>query len=171
MNRVRLILAGILGAGVLMAGIGTGIALKEYSSLEYSGEHIIGEVDMQKKKGEVNFKKAGEGDIFKIYCGCSSDNVEVVEDAQVPENIVRYEVDYNRKQVEIALHGESDDGFFSIVGQWKDYSDSTFQQMMECKDDILKELKQNRIGNYRVKGIEKVKLSVNPKTLERLEVH
>lgn len=49
MRRYQKILMGTLCAGVLLGGIGTGISLVEFSSLEYAGERIVGEVRMETK--------------------------------------------------------------------------------------------------------------------------
>ena len=53
MRRYQKILLGTLCAGVLLGGIGTGISLVEFSSLEYAGERIVGEVRMETKTLEV----------------------------------------------------------------------------------------------------------------------
>lgn len=166
MNRLQLTLAGVFGAGVLLTGLGTGIALKEYTSLEYSGEHIIGEADIQTKTGELRFGEIEEGEMYRIYCG--SDEYEVVKDDSVPEQVVKYEAVYNKNSVRLDVHGETDARYYSIVGWWKGASE--FEQIMSCKDEILKELKQNKIGSYRVMQVQKVKLTVNPQMAEKLYV-
>ena len=53
MRRCQKILLGTLCAGVLLGGSGTGISLVEFSSLEYAGERIVGEVRMETKTLEV----------------------------------------------------------------------------------------------------------------------
>lgn len=165
MNRIRLILAGVLGGGILLMGIGTGVALKEYSSLEYSGEHIIGDVDMQTESGELHFAQADEGESYHIYSG--AEDVEIIEDAAMPDAVVQYEVTYNKNTVDIAVHGTAEEQYYSIV-QWKANSD--FEAVMKSKDEILRELKQNKIGSYRTLGIKKIKFTPNPHTVKMLAV-
>ena len=41
-NRLRLILLGVFCAGVLLTGIGVGMAIVEYTSLEYTGIYTLG---------------------------------------------------------------------------------------------------------------------------------
>ena len=38
MRRLQKVLLGALGGGVLLCGIGTGVAITEFSSLSYAGE-------------------------------------------------------------------------------------------------------------------------------------
>ena len=59
MRRYQKILLGTLCAGVLLGGIGTGISLVEFSSLEYAGERIVGEVRMETKTLEVEIEPGG----------------------------------------------------------------------------------------------------------------
>ena len=47
MRRLQKVLLGALGGGVLLCGIGTGVAITEFSSLSYAGERTVGETDME----------------------------------------------------------------------------------------------------------------------------
>ena len=44
------------------------------------------------------------------------------------------------------------------------------KDLMEARDMILKDLKENKIGSYQKKDIESIVLSINPKNQERIEI-
>ena len=46
MGKIRMILASVFLGGVILGGIGAGIAIVEYSSLTYVGEKKIGEENL-----------------------------------------------------------------------------------------------------------------------------
>lgn len=166
MNKIRFILVGILAAGVFLTGIGTGVALREYSELEYTGEYVIDEKNIVTKQGEVEFGEKNEDGRYRIHC--YTEDYEMVEDASVPENVVRYEALYNKENVVLSERKKAEQGAFSLVSHWK--NDASFKNIMLCKDKILKDLKQNKIRNYKSIYVQKVKLVVNPKMANLLDV-
>ncbi len=52
MREKRKLLALIFVVGVLISGIGAGIGLMEFFSLDYVGERIVGETEMATMEGE-----------------------------------------------------------------------------------------------------------------------
>ena len=59
MRRVIKVTTALFLSGVLLGGIGTGIALVEYSSLTYGGEHLIGEEYLVTKNLDYEFEQDG----------------------------------------------------------------------------------------------------------------
>lgn len=161
-----LIFSGIFVFGILFVGLGTGIALKEYASFEYTGIHTIGNADMM-MRGEATFESFPEGE-EKYMLHCFADEIEVIEDASVPEKTVKYEIRYNQDYVDVMINDMSADGYVCIAPASK--AGTGFYDFMRCKDEILKDFKHKRIGTYKTVGIEKVKCRVNPKTAEELYV-
>ena len=96
MCKMQKILLGIFLGGVLLGGIGTGVALVEYSSLAYGGEKISGEESLVTREIDYVFVPGEER--INIVSGYWADGVEV--DDTVPEGVVRYEVIYNKNTVE-----------------------------------------------------------------------
>ena len=53
MSRLHKILLGVFCGGVLLCGIGTGIAFTEFSALEYGGVTYIGDEHMKTENLDV----------------------------------------------------------------------------------------------------------------------
>lgn len=167
-RKIRLGLLGMLGAGVLLAGIGAGIAFGEYSSLEYTGEHSVGEEQMEVQKGEISLEKLSEE--VCIANGYVSEKIVLNTDASLPKEKLQYEVLYNAAQVSgIEVTDRVEDGYIDFYPQWQQRN-SDFAMFMEVKDELLKDLKQSKIGDYTVKDVEKITLTVNPEMREKILV-
>ncbi|MCI8517179.1 MAG: hypothetical protein HFG75_09980 [Hungatella sp.] len=104
MRRVHKVTTALFLSGVLLGGIGTGIALVEYSSLTYGGEHLIGEEYLVTKNLDYEFEQDGRILILprRYYMGRMR-ALRVETDDTVPVGTVRYEVTYNEKRLEPQL--------------------------------------------------------------------
>ncbi len=193
-NRVRkiqMILMGVFVCGVLLGGIGTGIAFVEYSSFAYAGEKTIGEEYLVTRQLDQAFDPAkGRVGIEAGWYGYEDGDSPVVADPSVPENLVRYEVTYNEKAVRpyVVYDGfEDPDQPGGTVTSGEEpspesrermqgrtilrvrYTGNDFALWMACKDDFLKELRERKIASYRQVTVADVKVKVNPATLPYVE--
>ena len=100
MHKVQMVLLGVFFGGVLLGGIGAGVALVEYSSLDYGGERRFGEENLVTREMDYTFVPGEEQ--VTIVRGYWEAPVEA--DDTVPEGIIRYEVTYNEKMVEPSLY-------------------------------------------------------------------
>ena len=100
MGKIRIILASVFLGGVILGGIGAGIAIVEYSSLTYVGEKKIGEENLVTCEMDYMFTLENEQisiedrDIW---------NTKIEADETVPEGTIRYVVTYNEKTVKPIL--------------------------------------------------------------------
>ncbi|NBH73557.1 hypothetical protein D3Z51_16390 [Clostridiaceae bacterium] len=97
MHKAQKILGAIFLGGVLLGGIGTGIALVEYSSLVYAGERMIGEENLAVQELDYSFTPGQEQ--IKIIKNHLSSGAILETDSTVPEGTVRYIVTYNKKTI------------------------------------------------------------------------
>lgn len=172
MRKIQKILIGTFLGGVLLTGVGTGVAMVEYSSLAYAGVKQIGEENLVTR--ELDFKL--EEDMEKItlvrsYWNGGKKDIKVEEDETVPVGVVRYAVTYNPETADAALEFEIDgvnEGHGYLYLQTEYYGDD-FAMFMESKDRILEELKEKKISSYHVAYITGVTIKVNPETIPRLE--
>ena len=69
MREKRKLLALIFVVGVLISGIGAGIGLMEFFSLDYVGERIVGETEMATMEGEEELAYLSEGEDIRFHTG------------------------------------------------------------------------------------------------------
>ena len=84
----------------------------------------------------------------------------------MPEKTVRFLLTYNSKAIRPYLeYGDGD-------GAWIDYNyiSDDFVTFMECKDQIMKDLKERKISSYHTPTIQEFKVLVNPATVDRIEL-
>lgn len=105
MRRIHIALVGVFAAGALLCGIGTGIAVGEYSGLEYRGEILLGEETLVTKTFEYDFSEEDVDAVLLSYCywGDRRKDSLLVEDDDVPVGTVRYVVTYNEETVRPSL--------------------------------------------------------------------
>lgn len=97
MRRIQKILAGVFFGGVLLCGIGAGVAFVEFSSFEYGGEKLIGSDVLVTEAFDFAFEP-GKGKIItgKSRWG-SVKSSRITENTFVPEGTIRYVVTYNKE--------------------------------------------------------------------------
>lgn len=174
MRRIQKLLAGTLLGGVLLTGIGTGVALVEYSSFAYAGEKLIGADNLEIR--EIDFKFEPEQGKIVIVHGYWDRKVKgniLEEDDSIPEGTIRYVVTHNPDMADVALHYEENPererGIQGYLNLQIRYIGDDWKVFLESKDEILKELKQKQIASFDVAYITDVKIKVNPKTIPLLE--
>ncbi len=133
MGKIRMILASVFLGGVILGGIGAGIAIVEYSSLTYVGEKKIGEENLVTCEMDYTFTLENEQisiedrDIW---------NTKIEEDETVPEGTIRYVVTYNEKTVKPTLRVWEEQNY-----QEEDLSENNLEPSSE-KDSNTEENKE-----------------------------
>ena len=91
MRKIQKVLLGIFASGVLLAGIGTGIAVVEYSTLSYGGEKTIGEENLVTKTLEYELS---ESMLEVILTGSYLHRADYVTEMEVDENLPKQVIQY-----------------------------------------------------------------------------
>ncbi len=163
MKKLHKILLGVFGAGILLMGIGTGVLFTEITSLAYEGEQILGETEMQTGNFDVEFEPEEQRTLITGWYNW--DRAEILTDARIPENTIRFCVTYNGKRVQPDVWWEKGgrEEYSQIIfgRQWIAEEDD-LELMMKAKDLFLENLKAGRIVSFDTKEIEKVTVLVNP---------
>lgn len=168
MSRQHKIAIVIFCIGVLLCGIGAGMAFTEFGSFTYGGRQILGETDMRTEDFDVAFvPKENQKTIIVGAMAYAAEIAEVCTDASVPPDTVRFRVTYNGKRVEPFANFEeasSEENFDRIdfALYWRNGDDET-ALMMEAKDIVLRNLKEGKIVSLDTVDVEGVTILVNPK--------
>lgn len=168
MRKVQKIAVGICAAGVLAAGIGTGVALAEFGSLEYSEHTVIGLEHLTTETLDYDISGVAETQIALLtYYGLSLET-----DNSLPENIVRYEITYNPDKVEPYLYyataHEGKRGELDFICRLKG-SDVAAQEFFDMLEQVKTDLKEGKIGSYESRHVSEVIVKVNEALLPRIE--
>lgn len=172
MRNIQKVMVAVFCTGVFLTGIGTGVAFSEFSSFDYSGEKTVGNVNVITETLDYTYQPSEEGPVtilnnYYFYRDGRKD-ARFIKDESVPENTIRFQVTYNERAVSPYLifsdgeqhaDGEYEDPY---VGIRFDYLQDDLEVFMSCKDQILEDLKERRIGSYRTITVEKVTVSINP---------
>lgn len=174
MKKMNQILLATFLLGILLTGIGCGVAILEYSSFEYEGEKIIGQGQETTKTLECQIptgKKAKK----TLISNCQEQHMKLVEDKKVPKGMVYYDVSYNPDYVEPILSYESyeEDEPLDYEGQlhlWSNDQKDDFVIFMEEKDQILQDLKDHKVSSYKLETWKKVTIRVHPETIKYIKI-
>ena len=157
MNKLHIILLGVFCVGVLLCGLGTGVAFTEFSELTYGEKQTVGKTDIRTETIDVEYE-AGE-EVQDIACWFQRKPNEVVTDKNVPLNTVRFCITYNAQRVEPHAYWDEKDERIVLLCHWNDTEDE-IELMMEAKDLVLQNLREGKII------VEEVTILVNPASEE-----
>ena len=170
MRKIHKIIGGMLVAGVLIAGIGSGVAFAEYSNFEYGGEKVLENSKYITKT--VNYQVPKQKDTEekqKLYIEIMEGHMysTVVEDTSVPKDTVRFEIQYltDRKDIKPLVEEMAwDNGNKAkkYICLECDYSYNDVRDYMRIKDVLLEDLKAHTLSDYQMDGIKSVKVLINP---------
>lgn len=197
MNRKILGIAFL--SGVLLCGLGSGIAFAQYSKLEYAGERRLGEENIVSETLESTIEGNG-----KIYLEAYTywNRIKVEPDESVPVNKIIFDVSYNSERVSMGIEKSvrnderdyytkvvvNEDG--EILGTYENSEDNNpedtsrqgevfhigrykyyddARDFFEAKDIFLSDLKKGKIGTYKVVYMENVTVRINPANYDRVQ--
>ncbi len=178
MRRIHVILLSIFAAGVLLSGIGTGIAFGEYAGMEYGGSVVLGEEDMVEGEFIYEYEPVeGKKLVLNPYYGAGvMEDVALVEDETIPMGQICYKVIYNSRQVSPRLsyweavgEGEKEQDISGYVEMHSRFTGNEFELFMENKDRILKDMKEKKLSSYNTYYVKSVKIHINPGMMEYIE--
>lgn len=179
MRKIQMACIGVFAAGVLLTGVGFGVATAEYSSLQYGGEKLWGGNASATKVLEFSLPASEEPVIILGFQRMDLAKVsQITEDPDLQEGVVRYEITYNDTLVEPYLYFEEYGGmgpvkepteYAGVLKIGLDYTENEFKTFMEMKEIILQELKERRISAYRSEYVTDIRILVHPNTRASLK--
>lgn len=173
------VMLGLLAGGVLLSGIGVGIAFGEYSSFTYGGEKSLKGSKVVTATCEYKIEKTEEADNETAKEGEESDtekeainvelflihwavDYEVIQDESVPEDTLQFKAFYLTDSKAPSPRVWEDDDKTICFSDGYEYND--VREFMRVKDVLLSDIKQHQLSSYEMDGVKKVEVRVNPNT-------
>ena len=156
MSRLHKRLIVVFCLGVLLCGVGAGVAFTEFSALTYGGRQILGDPDMRTENFDVEFE-AGE-EARKVW-GVGVSDIMLRIDDSVPRGTVRFALHTMRSVLIRMPTGRKKRVLF--FSWYRKNHDDEMALMMEAKDVVLRNLKEGKIISVDTIGLEKVIVLVN----------
>lgn len=168
MSKQHKILIGIFCMGVLICGLGAGIAFMEFSSLTYGGKQIIGKTEMKTENLDIPFEPGEEQ--YLIWGQWGWKQTEIVTDSKVPLNNVRFQATYNANRVSPHAYLNEEAKEFHFMCRWTGDDRDDIGLFMEAKDLVLQNLKERKIISIDWIEMEEVVVLVNPENAEDVKL-
>ena len=174
MRKVRLILLGVLCAGLLVCGIGAGVTLTEVSAFSYGGQQLLESAPLRSQSLTVTLDLP-ESTIYleDLLYGWGSDvrlmdvsRLEIRDD--VPAGTLRLDATYDSAGPELAVWDDSwEEGNLEWVHlSWQSTDD--LAMLFSCKDQVLSDLRAHRLTSYVPAELREVVVAVNPADADRI---
>lgn len=170
MRKIYKIAGVMLVTGVLMAGIGSGVAFAEYSTFEYGGESTLEGSEYFTKTLEYKIPPKESCEMLNIVI--NGGPYAIVEDSSISKDMVQFEISYlaDDRNVKPRLEEYTGEDVKYIYLSC-DYRYNTFRDIMRVKDPVLSDLKNHKISNYQLDRIEVIEIHVNPEADFGIEVN
>lgn len=182
LKKLRAVMAGILCAGLLLVGIGFGVAFGEFSSFTYAGhselDGMVPRTYSDKLVLEDNARlyisaNYSTYDPFNAYSGDPAQHVKLTTDSSVPKGHVKVNAMYRSvySSLQFNCYRLNDD---DSAPEWQmhlyttPYYASPLAILMAYKDQVLEDIQQNRLGDYDEIIIEQVVITINPADADRI---
>lgn len=168
MKKFYKILICVFAAGVLLCGLGFGVALTEISGLGYGGRQTVGDEYMKTENFDVKFEKGEEKTAVSIR-NIYYPHIDVILDDKVPEDTVRFKVRYNSRICEPSAFINKDGEVILEIYYTGAYSDE-LEVFWQEKDVFLQSLKEGRLVSFYTRKVDDVSVYVNPANKADVEI-
>lgn len=164
-KKIRIIMAGIFCVGVLMGGLGTGIAFAEFSRFTYHPVKTSSEAFHTEKFTYTMPQEDGEKIWIRRYFGEAI--VKLTEQEDIPRGQMDIYITYNTEActVEYTDYFDADN---EVHLQFYMDSGNDFENFMKYKDDFLEGLRNRELRDYQIEHIQSMEIRVNPEDKERI---
>ena len=185
----RKIIVLILAIGILLCGLGTGVAISEYSSFEYLGQKNLGGDELKTDTFQETLYrgKNGNGEVYIHSYGLGEEKISLETSKKVPKDQIQFVVEYNPNNVQDIhivqnIHIAREDsaeydefpeetGYVSYYLTYYMSDHDSFGMMMSYKDEILENLKEKRFYEYDYKTIQSVRVVVHPSNKDVVKIY
>ncbi len=159
-NQLRGMAAGVFCIGVLLGGVGTGIAFADFSSFSYRAISVS-EEELETETFTYEILPKDEGLVRVSRWLCDQPCV-IKEQEEVPENLVEVKVVYNPKLCKPHMQARRNEGGETYLSLYMDFYESDIGRIMKYKDQFLEGIREGELREFRENYVEQVEYRVNP---------
>lgn len=164
-------LLGVFAAGLLLTGVGAGIAFAEWSGLAYGGVYTA---DIGETENVTITQKVELADGQPLMVNNLPEEREILVDKSLPAGTIAFDLIYDAEAKSPELHyfpakwnEEQKDPDNLILSCY--YTGSELRWLMAGKDVVLQNLREGKLVEYRMpEAVRSAKIRVAPDLGERL---
>ena len=168
MRKTRLILLGILCAGLLLCGIGAGVTLAEVSSFSYSGRQLIQPMENRTQTLTVSLESADGTIRVQNYLYVYDSDVRLEDVCHLESSDVvapgtlQLDASYDTAGPEISIWNDywPEENLELLHLGWN--SGDELAMLLSCKDQILSDIRDLQLGTYLPVQVNEIVITVNP---------
>lgn len=165
----RWTLAAVILGGLLLVGVGAGICVYEFGAFSYGGSMVMGET------GSIDQELRLSPDCKTVTLSLSGlqqeAHVEVVQDANQKKGTLRFQTRYSAAHgIEMWYELYDIEPGQSIIHLFTAHSGGDLAYFMSVKDQVIQDLKDRTLREYRVIEVQDVQITVNPADMDRLKL-
>lgn len=172
LTKIRLWMVGLLCAGMLMVGIGFGVGFGDLLNFSYGGSVMLSDSTEKDFTSDIElYDPEGKGNVYlSIDDGQDHSADCLVIDEKVKPGTVHIQARYRSVVSGLQVyHNEwtyqEQDPDEVIILQWDDSPVASFFAYL---DDVVEDLKQGRLGEYREHELSDLIIKVNPADQHRI---
>lgn len=174
-KRFRLTMLALLCGGLLLVGIGAGVAFAEYAGFSYAGQRLPETARTEEQSFTVPLERRDSQVLISSYSRSllyGLKDAHIASSEAVEPNTVRFDVTYETVGPEIRCwldtYQEPDTPDWLHL-DWSNSSDMAV--LLACKDQLLADLRNHRLGDYVPARLNEVRITVNPADADRIHLN
>lgn len=174
MRKIRLIMLGILCAGLLVCGIGAGVTLAEVSSFSYSGRQLLQPMQDRTQTLTVSLESSDSAVQFQNYLDAYDSDIRLEDVCRlessdtVAPGTLQLEASYDTAGPEITVWNDywPEENLELLHLGWNSGDD--LAMLLSCKDQVLSDIRNHQLGTYLPVQVNEIVITVNPADVGRV---
>ena len=162
MKQLRILAGEMLCLGVLLGGVGTGIAFGEFSSLTYK-RITVGEASFETENYTCSLEEAE--DTFQVLTYANEVRKRLETDEDIPADTVEVSVVYNSQVCQPGFWSDANRLVVDVYGTGNSHQ---VEYLMKWKDQVLEGLREGELRDYQAEWLQSITCRVNPADVEKV---
>ena len=166
----RLTMLGILCGGLLLVGIGAGVAFAEYSAFTYAGQRLPEQAQLRSQSFTAQVDPEAEQIVIGGYgsgLGQLWETARIETSEDLEPGTVQIDVQYRSVDLKLCASWDKKPLGNSVRLYWYG-SGSDLKMLLSCKDQFLADIRDHQIGDYVMVLPEEAVITVHPADAEKI---